>query len=218
LIEAGECEKTGVNGGFLLLDEPTNHLDSNAKKWLQNWIKKYKGTILLVSHDEEVLRDVCTRIVEVKNKKLVSYPGSYAQYLRAKSAKAKEATKILERTGRETKKLETFINTYGAKATKAKQAKDKEKKLEKALEILKDAKIDAETAGAMNVDEAEEMNTPSATITIHFFGFVHVHRPSRLGVDFRVFQNLQRFFQLFLLILCLLCFRRFRAVRVYKRL
>jgi len=147
----------------LLLDEPTNHLDSNAKKWLQSWIKKYKGTILLVSHDEEVLREVCTRIVEVKNKKLVSYPGSYAQYLRAKSAKAKEATKILERTGRETKKLETFINTYGAKATKAKQAKDKEKKLEKALEILKDAKIDAETAGAMNVDEAEEMNSNSST-------------------------------------------------------
>ena len=165
LSEAGECEKTGVNGGFLLLDEPTNHLDSNAKKWLQNWIKKYKGTTLLVSHDEEVLRDVCTRIVEVKNKKLVSYPGSYAQYLRAKSAKAKEATKILERTGRETKKLETFINTYGAKATKAKQAKDKEKKLEKALEILKDAKIDAETAGAMNVDEAEEMNSNSSSNT-----------------------------------------------------
>ena len=163
LSEAGECEKTGVNGGFLLLDEPTNHLDSNAKKWLQSWIKKYKGTILLVSHDEEVLREVCTRIVEVKNKKLVSYPGSYAQYLRAKAAKAKEAQKILERTGRETKKLETFINTYGAKATKAKQAKDKEKKLEKALEILKDAQIDAETAGAMNVDEAEEMNSNSGS-------------------------------------------------------
>ena len=147
----------------LLLDEPTNHLDSNAKKWLQNWIKKYKGTILLVSHDQEVLRDVCTRIIEVKNKKLVSYPGSYAQYLRAKAAKAKEAQKILERTGKETKKLETFISTYGAKATKAKQAKDKEKKLEKALEILKDAKVDAETAGAMNVDEAEGMNGSSST-------------------------------------------------------
>ena len=162
LSEAGECEKSGVNGGFLLLDEPTNHLDSNAKKWLQNWIKKYKGTILLVSHDEEVLRDVCTRIIEVKNKKLVSYPGSYAEYLRAKAAKAKEAQKILERTGKETKKLETFISTYGAKATKAKQAKDKEKKLEKALEILKDAKVDAETAGAMNVDEAEGMNGSSS--------------------------------------------------------
>ena len=80
LSEAGSAKKTGVNGGFLLLDEPTNHLDSNAKKWLQNWIKKYKGTILLVSHDEEVLRDVCTRIIEVKNKKLVSYAGSYSVF------------------------------------------------------------------------------------------------------------------------------------------
>ena len=157
LSEAGESTEIGVNGGFLLLDEPTNHLDANAKQWLQGWIKNYKGTILLVSHDEEVLKKACTKIIELKNQKLVQYPGSYEQYLRAKAAKAKEAAKVVERTSRETKKLETFINTFGAKATKAKQAKDKEKKLVVALETLREAKGNAEEARAMNSDEAKAM-------------------------------------------------------------
>ena len=83
-------EKTIVNLGalllkepsILLLDEPTNHLDMEKLEWLENFLKEYKGTILMVSHDRYFINNLAERIVEVKEKRFFSYVGNYDEYLR----------------------------------------------------------------------------------------------------------------------------------------
>ena len=130
LSPAGDSRERGVNGGLLLLDEPSNHLDAKAKRWLADWIKEYAGTVVLVSHDEELLSCV-NRVVELRSRKLHNFKGDYARFLREREARRAVAVASLERESAKAAKLDNFITKFGAKATKASAAKSKAKALEK---------------------------------------------------------------------------------------
>jgi len=137
LSPAGDSREAGVKGGLLLLDEPSNHLDGDARAWLVNWIKSYAGTVVLVSHDEELLACV-DRVVEVRGGRLHNFKGDYARFLGEREARRAQALSALEREGQKAAKLDQFITKFGAKATKASAAKSKAKALEKVQETIDD--------------------------------------------------------------------------------
>lgn len=115
----------------LLLDEPTNHLDLESVIWLQNHLKKYNGILLIISHDKTILNEICSHIVVFKNKKLELYVGNYDAYLKTKSLQEKVLLRQAEKEKEKREHLESFINRFRYKASKAKQAQSRIKILEK---------------------------------------------------------------------------------------
>ena len=119
---------------ILLLDEPTNHLDLESVIWLQSYLKKYKGTLLLISHDKHILNEVCDRIIVFQDKKLHQYSGNYDTYLKTKEIQTKVAMRQAEKDEEKREHLLKFINRFRYKASKAKQAQSRIKMLEKMAE------------------------------------------------------------------------------------
>ncbi|RDU97230.1 ABC-F family ATP-binding cassette domain-containing protein [Trinickia dinghuensis] len=139
---------------LLLLDEPTNHLDLDALVWLEAWLKRYQGTLVVISHDREFLDAVTQVTVHVDNAKLVRYGGNYSKFedMRAEqlvlqqAAMAKQADKIAH--------LQKFIDRFKAKASKAKQAQSRVKaleRMEKIAPVLADAEFNFEFKEPLNV-------------------------------------------------------------------
>src|SRR6266705_1617399 len=120
---------------LLLLDEPTNHLDLDAILWLEEWLKRYPGTLLIVSHDRDFLDGVVEVVVHIDAKKLRRYSGNYSSFERQRAAAVVLAASQYERQQREREHLESFINRFRAKATKAKQAQSRMKMLAKMEEL-----------------------------------------------------------------------------------
>ena len=114
---------------LLLLDEPTNHLDLDAMLWLERWLVSYPGTVLIISHDTEFLDAVARIILHFDHQKLERYRGTYQDFLTQRAEKARQLTLAHERQGRETAKLQAFIDRFKAKASKAKQAQSRVKAL-----------------------------------------------------------------------------------------
>src|ERR1700704_5553084 len=114
---------------LLLLDEPTNHLDLDAILWLEEWLKRYPGTLLIVSHDRAFLDGVVEVVVHIDAKKLRRYSGNYSSFERQRAAAVVLASSQYEKQQREREHLESFINRFRAKATKAKQAQSRMKML-----------------------------------------------------------------------------------------
>ena len=119
---------------ILLLDEPTNHLDLESVIWLQAHLKKYSGTLLLISHDKSILNEICSSIVVFQNQKLILYSGNYDAYLTTKSLQDKVLMRQAEKEKEKREHLESFINRFRYKASKAKQAQSRIKILEKMTE------------------------------------------------------------------------------------
>ncbi|WP_186196387.1 ABC-F family ATP-binding cassette domain-containing protein [Burkholderia gladioli] len=139
---------------LLLLDEPTNHLDLDALVWLEAWLKRYQGTLVVISHDREFLDAVTQVTVHVDNAKLVRYGGNYSKFedMRAEqlvlqqAAMARQADKIAH--------LQKFIDRFKAKASKAKQAQSRVKaleRMEKIAPVLADAEFSFEFKEPLNV-------------------------------------------------------------------
>lgn len=126
---------------LLILDEPTNHLDAKARRWLGEYVGEYPGTVLVVSHDENFVNAAAESIAEVAGGRLDLYKScSHNKYLELREIRQQQAEASVEAAEREAKKLEDFIKKWGAQATKAKQAKDREAKLgrvEKRIEAAK---------------------------------------------------------------------------------
>jgi len=120
---------------LLLLDEPTNHLDLDAILWLEDWLKRYAGTLLVVSHDRDFLDGVVDVVVHIDAKKLKRYSGNYSSFERQRAAAVVLAAVQYEKQQRERAHLESFINRFRAKATKAKQAQSRMKMLAKMEEL-----------------------------------------------------------------------------------
>lgn len=119
---------------ILLLDEPTNHLDLESVIWLQSYLKKYKGTLLLISHDKHILNEICDKIVVFQDKKLISYSGNYDIYLNTKETQEKVLVRQAQKEAEKKEHLMQFINRFRYKASKAKQAQSRIKMLEKMQE------------------------------------------------------------------------------------
>ena len=120
---------------LLLLDEPTNHLDLQSVGWLQNYLREYTGAIVLVSHDRAFLNALVEKIVEFDWGKLVHYRGNYEAYLTQRAARRDQQLAAFKNQQREIAKLQTFIDRFGAKNTKATQAQSKRKQIERMEKI-----------------------------------------------------------------------------------
>lgn len=116
---------------ILFLDEPTNHLDIGTLKWLEQYLKSYSGTIVLISHDRYFLDQTVTRIFEVEDKHLTTYEGNYTEYLEKKSAAKQIALKAYTKQQEEIKRQEALIRSYKERGTEklAKRAASREKRL-----------------------------------------------------------------------------------------
>jgi ATP-binding cassette subfamily F protein 3 len=114
---------------LLLLDEPTNHLDLDAILWVEEWLKRYEGTLVIISHDRDFLDGVVNVVVHIDNKKLKRYSGNYSDFERQRAAAVVLAAGLIEKQARERAHLESFINRFRAQATKARQAQSRMKML-----------------------------------------------------------------------------------------
>jgi ATP-binding cassette subfamily F protein 3 len=120
---------------LLLLDEPTNHLDLDAILWVEDWLQRYKGTLVIVSHDRDFLDGVVNVIVHIDNKKLKRYSGHYSDFERQRAAAVVLVSGMMEKQARERAHLESFINRFKAQASKARQAQSRMKMLAKMEEM-----------------------------------------------------------------------------------
>src|SRR5262245_14861461 len=120
---------------LLLLDEPTNHLDLDAIIWLEDWLRRYPGTLLVVSHDRDFLDGVVNVVVHIDNKKLRRYSGNYSAFETQRAQAVVLAAAQYEKQQRERAHLESFINRFRAKATKARQAQSRMKMLAKMEDL-----------------------------------------------------------------------------------
>ncbi|WP_346796825.1 ATP-binding cassette domain-containing protein [Halomonas sp. Bachu 37] len=116
---------------LLLLDEPTNHLDLDALLWLEQWLTRYPGTLLLISHDRDFLDAVCDHIVHVHQRQLTLYRGNYSRFERTRAEKLalQQAEAAKQQARRE--EIERFVARFKAQATKARQAQSRIKMLER---------------------------------------------------------------------------------------
>ncbi|MBS0516193.1 MAG: ATP-binding cassette domain-containing protein [Proteobacteria bacterium] len=120
---------------LLLLDEPTNHLDLDAVIWLEGWLKKYTGTLLVISHDREFLDAVATHMLSIAEQRVELFSGNLTGYERKRSERLAQQQSMLEKQQRERAHLQSFVDRFRAKASKARQAQSRIKALERMVDI-----------------------------------------------------------------------------------
>ncbi|HJS04268.1 MAG TPA: ATP-binding cassette domain-containing protein [Variovorax sp.] len=162
---------------LLLLDEPTNHLDLDALVWLEAWLQKYPGTMIVISHDREFLDAVTDVTLHIAHEQLTRYGGNYSAFetLRAQqlelqqSAFAKQQDKIAH--------LQKFIDRFKAKASKAKQAQSRVKALERMEKV---APLLAEADFSFEFKEPGNIPNPMLTISAASFGYLQDGEPPKI--------------------------------------
>lgn len=122
---------------LLILDEPTNHLDFETLMWLEDYLKSYKGAIIIVSHDRYFLNKVCTRICEIEQGRLTSYRGDYSSYLVQKKMNSERQLKEYEAQQKEIAKLEDYVAKNLVRASTSKMAKSRQHMLDRIERIDK---------------------------------------------------------------------------------
>jgi ATP-binding cassette subfamily F protein 3 len=127
---------------LLLLDEPTNHLDLDAIIWLEDWLKNYPGTLLLISHDRDFLDAVVDHVAHVDQRKLTLYRGGYSAFERARAERLAQQQQAYEKQQAQRAHMESYIARFKAQATKARQAQSRIKALER-MEELSAAHVDS---------------------------------------------------------------------------
>ncbi|HEY3178575.1 MAG TPA: ATP-binding cassette domain-containing protein [Casimicrobiaceae bacterium] len=127
---------------LLLLDEPTNHLDLDAVLWLEDWLVRYPGTLLLITHDRDFLDAVVRTIVHVDARKLRVYAGNYTQFERERALLLAQQQAAYSKQQRQIAHLQAFVDRFRAKATKAKQAQSRIRAIER-MELIAAAHVDS---------------------------------------------------------------------------
>ena len=120
---------------LLLLDEPTNHLDLDAVIWLEGWLRAYAGTLLLVSHDRDFLDSVASHIAHIEQQRITLYSGNYSAFEHIRAERLANQQSAHEKQQREIAHMQSFVERFRAKATKAKQAQSRLKALQRMQEI-----------------------------------------------------------------------------------
>ena len=133
---------------LLLLDEPTNHLDLEALLWFQEYLTRYPGGLVVISHDRAFLNALCTGMLELRANTLHYYHGNYDNFLKEKEARKAQQAAAFKNQQREIAHLQVFVDRFGAKASMASRAKSKEKQIER----LKDVAVEEPT------EELRKMN------------------------------------------------------------
>ncbi len=142
---------------LLLLDEPTNHLDLEATLWLEGFLRKFAGAMLLVSHDRQLLDKTVDAIAALENGKLTLTPGGFSEFIRIKTERALQQARAAERIAAQRAHMQAFVDRFRAKATKARQAQSRLKALEKLPQI--ESVVEARPA-AFSFPSPEELPPP----------------------------------------------------------
>ena len=169
------------NPEVLLLDEPTNHLDLDTKEYIINYLKGYRGTVLVISHDVEFLNEVTSSIlyVDKSTHKMELYPGNYEKYMKIRTERLKTQERIFEKQQAEEEKLKAIIAKYiGGNEKKANIAKDRIKKLEK----LEKEKIVLEKKKKFTNFKIK-MNHPSGIVPIKTDNLTFGYDPSNILIN-----------------------------------
>ncbi len=128
---------------LLLLDEPTNHLDLDAVIWLEGWLRDYRGTLLLISHDRDFLDSVVNNILHIEQQRLTLYKGGYSDFERQRAEKLALQQAMFEKQQRKVAHLQSYIDRFRVQATKARQAQSRIKALER-MEMISAAHVDSQ--------------------------------------------------------------------------
>ncbi|MFM9001679.1 MAG: ABC-F family ATP-binding cassette domain-containing protein, partial [Opitutia bacterium] len=123
---------------LLLLDEPTNHLDLEALLWFQDYLTRYPGGLVVISHDRAFLNALCTGMIELRGQRLHEYSGNYDDFLAEREARKERQQALFKNQQREIAHLQTFVDRFGAKASMASRAKSKEKQIARLEEVAID--------------------------------------------------------------------------------
>ncbi|WP_435218856.1 ABC-F family ATP-binding cassette domain-containing protein [Luminiphilus sp. nBUS_07] len=126
----------------LLLDEPTNHLDLDTMLWLQGWLLRYSGTLLMISHDRDFIDAICERTLSLEQEQLIPYRGGYSAYEQQRAERMAQQRAQYAKQQREIGQMEDFVRRFRAKATKARQAQSRLKALER-METVAPAHVDS---------------------------------------------------------------------------
>ena len=120
---------------ILLLDEPTNHLDLPAILWLERWLKQYEGILLVVSHDRDFLDQICTRVAHIENEAISLFTGDYSQFEAQRAEQLAQQQAMYTRQQKEIKHIQSYVDRFRYKASKARQAQSRLKMLERMQKI-----------------------------------------------------------------------------------
>ncbi|MDF7679799.1 ABC transporter ATP-binding protein [Enterobacteriaceae bacterium ESL0689] len=126
---------------LLLLDEPTNHLDLDAVIWLEKWLKSYTGTLILISHDRDFLDPIVDKIIHIEQQTLYEYTGNYSAFEVQRATRLAQQQAMYQSQQLRVAHLQSYIDRFRAKATKAKQAQSRIKMLER-MELIAPAHVD----------------------------------------------------------------------------
>jgi ATP-binding cassette subfamily F protein 3 len=127
---------------LLLLDEPTNHLDLDAVMWLEEWLRKYPGTLLLISHDRDFLDSVCKHILNIEHHRATLYSGNYSAFEKVRAERLANQQAEHEKQQREMSHMQQYVDRFRAQATKAKQAQSRLKALQR-MKLISPAHVDS---------------------------------------------------------------------------
>jgi len=153
---------------LMLLDEPTNHLDLDAILWLSNWIKSFPGGLILISHDRDFLDDCVSFIAHLYHQSIELYSGNFTQFEILRAAKLAEIQSNYVKQQKEVAHMQSFINRFKAKATKARQAQSRVKALEK-MELIAPAHIDSPFN--FTISETEKISNPLISLSDSSLGY-----------------------------------------------
>jgi ATP-binding cassette, subfamily F, member 3 len=146
---------------LLILDEPSNHLDLEAQLWLTEHLKRFRGTLLMVSHDRDLLNDVCDHIVHIDQQKLVAYSGNYDTFERTRAERLENDAAQRAKNEARRKHMQAFVDRFRYKASKARQAQSRLKMIEKLGPL---AAVPLDEHIAFSFPPPEELASPIETL------------------------------------------------------
>ncbi len=168
---------------LLLLDEPTNHLDLEATLWLEGYLKSYAGTLILVSHDRDLLNRVPTRIAHLEGRRLTSYSGNYDRFERTRREHLAHQAALQTKQLAERRHIQAFVDRFRYKASKAKQAQSRLKMLARMEPIA--SVLESRTV-TFNFPEPKALSPPLIALTKATAGYDPAARPVLADLDLRL--------------------------------
>lgn len=166
---------------LLLLDEPTNHLDLDAVIWLEGWLRDYRGTLLLISHDRDFLDSVVNNILHIEQQRLTLYRGGYSDFERQRAEKLALQQAMFEKQQRKVAHLHSYIDRFRVQATKARQAQSRIKALER-MEMISAAHVDSQ----FNFEFRPPVSAPDPLLVLDNMAIGYADKPILNKVQFTI--------------------------------
>ena len=166
---------------LLLLDEPTNHLDLDAVIWLEGWLRDYRGTLLLISHDRDFLDSVVNNILHIEQQRLTLYRGGYSDFERQRAEKLALQQAMFEKQQRKVAHLQSYIDRFRVQATKARQAQSRIKALER-MEMISAAHVDSQ----FNFEFRPPVSAPDPLLVLDNMTIGYADKPILSKVAFTI--------------------------------